>query len=72
MALGLALLSAFATVVGLFLITDVIGAINATVAGPFFGVIVLVLVLLAAYIALALAAGAVALAAIYLKIAQNE
>lgn len=67
MVLGLALLCAFITVISLFLITDIVGAINATVAGPFFGVVILVLVLLAAYMLLVAAAGAVALTAAVLK-----
>ncbi|WGS86940.1 hypothetical protein [Methylomonas sp. UP202] len=72
LVLGLALLTALATVGGLIASTDIVGALNACILGPFFGITLLALLALAFYAALALAMGAIALFLAYVKLASAE
>lgn len=72
MSLGLALLLSLAVTIGLFLSTDVLGAINATIAGPFVGLLIVAALVLAAYVIAFAVMGAIALAAIYLQLALRE
>ncbi|MER2511105.1 MAG: hypothetical protein ABTQ25_01560 [Nitrosomonas ureae] len=72
LVLGLALLTALSTVVGLLVATDIIGTINACIVGPFFGVTLLALIVIAFYAAAALAMSAFALLLAYLKLASQE
>jgi hypothetical protein len=67
--LGLSLIACTVTAIGLFYFTDILGAINAMVVGPVFGITLVAIAVLALYVAVIIAAIVAAGAILMLRLA---